>query len=76
MSGHAHEIRRSPEPPLVTRSTILILSSWLIGAATAHLMPAGTEQFATLMGLLGLIAFSGLDCCAQPVQPAVPPKLR
>ena len=52
-------------PRLVTRSTILILSGWLIGAATTNWMPAGIEQFVTLVGLLGLIAFAGLDAGAK-----------
>lgn len=46
---------------MLTRSTILILSGWLVGTATVHLIPEGIEQFATLVGLLGLIAFTGLD---------------
>ena len=50
---------------LVTRSTILILSGWLIGAATTNWMPAEIEQFVTLVGLLGLIAFAGLDTRAK-----------
>jgi hypothetical protein len=54
------------EPRLVTRSTILILSGWLIGAATTNWMPAEIEQFVTLVGLLGLIAFAGLDTNRKP----------
>ena len=50
-----------PPRRLISRSTILLLSGWLIGAATTDLLPAEIEQFVTLVGLLGLIAFTGLD---------------
>ena len=52
---------QSPPRRLISRSTILILSGWLIGMATARLLPPEIEQFVTLVGLLGLIAFTGLD---------------
>ena len=50
---------------MLTRSTILILSGWLVGTASVNLIPEGIEQFATLVGLLGLIAFTGLDYGAR-----------
>ena len=52
---------QAPPRRLISRSTILILSGWLIGAATTHLLPPEIELFVTLVGLLGLIAFTGLD---------------
>ena len=59
--SQAQPFVQSPPRRLISRSTILILSGWLIGTATARLLPAEIEQFVTLVGLLGLIAFTGLD---------------
>lgn len=61
MSRAEPVVKSSAQPRLVSRSTILILSGWLIGAATTRLLPAEIEQFVTLVGLLGLIAFTGLE---------------
>ena len=61
MSHAPGPVPNQTEPRMLTRSTILILSGWLVGTATANMVPEGVEQFATLVGLLGLIAFTGLD---------------
>ena len=45
---------------LVTRSTILILSGWFIGAATGQIAPAASQQLTLLVGVTGLLAFLGL----------------
>ena len=52
------------QPRLITRSTILILSGWFVGAATGRAVPNGTEHLALLVGVTGLLAFVGLEYAA------------
>lgn len=55
--GHEHS-----ERPLVSRSSILILSAFLIGAATSQFV-SGSLNFPVLAaGAIGLLAFASVEC--------------
>lgn len=45
---------------MVTRSTILILSGWLVAMATGRMLPEGAEVYALLAGLGGTLGYLGL----------------
>ncbi len=46
---------------LLGRTTILILSSYLIGVGSSHRVAAGLEIYMLLAGLCGVVGFYGLE---------------
>ena len=55
--------KRHPKP-LLSHSTILILSAILIGLLVNHLLPAEFELYLYCGGAVGLLAYLGLDIVA------------
>jgi hypothetical protein len=52
---------QSKKTGMITRTSILILCAALLGAACFGLGPAGMRVYLLLAGVMGLIAFFGLD---------------
>lgn len=53
------------ETRLITRTTVLILSGWLLGASAGRTLPDGAETYALLVGTGGLVGFVGLEHAAK-----------
>lgn len=53
-----------PEAPLVSVTSILILSAFLIGMAVGNVLGTELEPYVLACGLSGLLAFIGLELAA------------
>lgn len=50
---------------LISRSTILILSAWLVGISMGRTLPPGVETYALVSGLGGLAGHCGFTWAAR-----------
>jgi len=62
--GESQTPRPPASKPLVSRSTILILSSFLVGVAVHHVLPPELEHYVLATGLVGLLSYLALDVAA------------
>ena len=63
MSGNRHPADRTR--PLISPSSILILSGFLIGVASGHSLPTSSGQTVFFAGLIGVISYLGLSVAAN-----------
>jgi len=61
ISNHPSEQRGA----LISHSSILIFSGFLIGLASGHSLPGESERLVFFAGLVGLIAYLGLGVAAR-----------
>jgi hypothetical protein len=55
---------RSDETRIISVSTVLILSAFLIGMATGNVIGSDLEPYVLACGLAGMISFIGLELAA------------
>lgn len=56
---------------MITPSTILILSAWLLAMSMGRMLPSGTDVYSMLAGLGGVTAYSALELVAKRRRSAV-----
>ncbi len=67
--------KKSEPKRLLTHSTILIMSGFLIGLVASDTVPAHLQLTVLLAGVAGVVAYLGLGCVAKKVRTRAAQKL-